>query len=246
MRTRPHCTRPTANSTRFFFFAPGPCCSYRVTPCPRHLSSVSTRLASLLFSSPPHLFPVLRGAHPSDKISNNRPSGRAWNWISGRTFCDLRPICLARFRVSRLPNTSRATARERKWKKRDSSPIVHRLDENPTRLIEREEADPCLESTSLNSTNRRHGDAQIARHVPHHRTPISANVTRFSDNFPSVTRPGRNGLQRIQPPNYVRRVETVVPVSRQRFPRSSVPKDGRSGALFPREFHGRGTIIVPR
>lgn len=71
------------------------------------LFSLSTRLASLLFSSPPHLFPVLRGAHPSDKISANRPSGRAWNWISGRTFCELLPICLARFRVSRLPNTTR-------------------------------------------------------------------------------------------------------------------------------------------
>lgn len=140
MRTRPHCTRPTANSTRFFFSPP-----VRVLLLPSHtlpsppLSRVSTRLASLLFSSPPRLFPVLQGAHhPSDKISANRPSGRAWNWISGRTFCELLPICLARFRVSRLPNTTGATARERKWKKRDSSSIVHLLEENPTRLIERE------------------------------------------------------------------------------------------------------------
>lgn len=57
MRTRPHCTRPTANSTRFFFSPP-----VRVLLLPSHtlpsppLSRVSTRLASLLFSSPPHLF----------------------------------------------------------------------------------------------------------------------------------------------------------------------------------------------
>lgn len=155
MRTRPHCTRPTANSTRFFFSPP-----VRVALTESHPALASSLLSLYAPSFPSLLIPAPSFSRSSRRSPFGQDLGQPSQWPSLEL--DFRKDFLRA--PSHLPGTlpcvaftkydERATrARERKSKKRDSSSIVRRLEENPTRLIEREGRSVGPESTSLNRTD---------------------------------------------------------------------------------------------